>query len=600
MYSRIQARLVFMVAISMAAQVAAQTFDAYSYVKAAWMTTRFYGAQRSGASNNWLLLNHPNTNYHSSFVKDVYNGQDVSGGWFDCGDHVSFGQTQFYTAYVLAKAYEQFPLGFRDLYNGVDYSDYVAAGAFSMDKGTPNGIPDLLDELNHEASYLVKVTPNASTFVFQKGQGTYDHSLWATAGRQSGWLITKGGELDGVRPIFANPADAAMPSFAAASLAVLAKLNASDATKAASYRAHAEFAYQYALAHPGAVGSFPVGGACDSGNPTACYIANGNWRIPLLIASAEMFSLTQDSTYWHRADSLFTTNVLSSASDYFDYNNNAFLAYYVSATILGKPTATVAMASLVDNYANSVNAEGVTLMGNTTWGSMRYVGSAAFAMALYAKASGVNTYKPKMFKQVDFLMGNNPSGRSFIVGFCQGCRAQSNHPHHRNVYLTLSDANPTNADKQLMTISTNAKQLGALVGGGTTRLSTDYSDQILNYASTEVCIDYNSGLVGALGAIVAEKSPANTAVPAPLAPSLHSNVSTTFSVANQGSGYLFSSSSPKPFTVEILDLQGASVSRLRSDGQAVAWKSPASGMYQARLSSQDGQASQTFRVASVQ
>ena len=54
------------------------------YVEAAWMTTRFFGAQRSGEGPNWIL---DGTNNPTSFTGDKYNGKDVSGGWFDCGDH---------------------------------------------------------------------------------------------------------------------------------------------------------------------------------------------------------------------------------------------------------------------------------------------------------------------------------------------------------------------------------------------------------------------------------------------------------------------------------------------------------------------------------
>ena len=61
------------------------------YIEAAWMTTRFYGAQRSGQGPNWVL---DGTNNPTSFTNEKYNGKDVSGGWFDCGDHVMFGQTQ--------------------------------------------------------------------------------------------------------------------------------------------------------------------------------------------------------------------------------------------------------------------------------------------------------------------------------------------------------------------------------------------------------------------------------------------------------------------------------------------------------------------------
>ena len=100
----------------------AEAFDAQDYKKALWMTTRFYGAQRSGIGPNWLIMEHENPQYRTSFTQDadrsVSPPHDLEGGWFDCGDHATFGQTFFYSAYLLAKAYEAFPTGFHDLYDG--------------------------------------------------------------------------------------------------------------------------------------------------------------------------------------------------------------------------------------------------------------------------------------------------------------------------------------------------------------------------------------------------------------------------------------------------------------------------------------------------
>ena len=86
------------------------------YIEAAWMTTRFFGAQRSGQGPNWVL---DGTNNPTSFTGDKYNGKDVSGGWFDCGDHVMYGQTQGFASYILAVSFAEFTKGFYDLYTAI-------------------------------------------------------------------------------------------------------------------------------------------------------------------------------------------------------------------------------------------------------------------------------------------------------------------------------------------------------------------------------------------------------------------------------------------------------------------------------------------------
>ena len=177
------------------------------------MTTRFYGAQRSGIGPNWLIMEHPNPEYRTSFTRDADGSCNLEGGWFDCGDHVLFGQTFFYSAYVLAKAYESFPTGFHDLYNGRDYSDYMQSGNWDISGGTPNGIPDLLEELKYATDWIIKATPNSSTFYSQKGNGDFDHKR-VTAGKMSTLPVEEGENLKALQ----NPNDGAMPAFASATL----------------------------------------------------------------------------------------------------------------------------------------------------------------------------------------------------------------------------------------------------------------------------------------------------------------------------------------------------------------------------------------------
>jgi hypothetical protein len=129
-----------------------QVFDKSQYQKALWMTTRFYGAQRSGNGPNWLIAEHEptqtatglSTNLTSfvkgkSFLKDAdTDGYDLTGGWFDCGDFVKFGQTEFYSAYMLLLGYSEFPAGYGDKYSA-DYQGYIGSGDYTWEgnKGYP-------------------------------------------------------------------------------------------------------------------------------------------------------------------------------------------------------------------------------------------------------------------------------------------------------------------------------------------------------------------------------------------------------------------------------------------------------------------------------
>ena len=210
--------IISLLVIAASLEVVAQTFTSDDYKKAGWMTLRFYGGQRISLKDhsapNWLIMDH-GAGY--DFDKDADGNTDLTGGWFDCGDHVLFGQTFFYSAYVVLKGYDAFPEGYDDYYS-YNYSGYQAAGDFSWEgkKGQPNGIPDVLDEIKAACEFMIKATPNGNTFYSQKGDGNADHKNWVTSVKMATLSRNDGGQSDGPRSVVKNPNDGSMPSFCAA------------------------------------------------------------------------------------------------------------------------------------------------------------------------------------------------------------------------------------------------------------------------------------------------------------------------------------------------------------------------------------------------
>jgi hypothetical protein len=554
----------------------AQDFSLDQYKKALWMTTRFYGAQRSGEGPNWLYIGH--SAGETSFTGDQTGGQNVAGGWFDCGDHVMFGQTQFFSAYMLAKAYEQFPTGHRDDYSG-DYIGYRTANNYSYGNGAPNGIPDLLDELAYELDFIKKATPSTSTFIYQKGDGNADHQEWKTAPAMSRNSVDKGGEP---RSILTNPNDASMASFAAATLALSARIYSpyQSQTYIDQLKAHALNAYAYAKAHPGtaSAGSF--------------YPANARWQDDFAIAALEMYATFGDAMY------LSDANNVKGQVDYhywaLNYNNNDDLAFFNFGTIAGDAASlnrlnqTQNGSQFLGDYFSpgNINAEGVTTKGDNQWGALRYPANIAFVAALYSKAANNNTYRQQIYNQIDYILGSNNAKQSFVVGFCEGCNASPQHPHHRGVFLD----NTNTQNKQGLAIPARNAQLGALVGGSL--ISGNYQDNIESYQNTEVCTDYNAGLVGALGYIVANLDPGYV----PPTPTSLGNTPKQYRVKAhlENSVWYFEGLPGEPLHLEILDLQGRLIHQSQ-DIKIVRWDSNSEkGVHLARVRSKLGE--KTFRL----
>jgi len=541
------------------AQTAAGKFNKEQYKKALWMVTRFYGAQRSGQGPNWLLMDHT---YKVSFVKDADGSRNLEGGWFDCGDHVLFGQTFFYSAYVLAKAYDAFPMGFHDLYHGKDYSDYAASGKWGIDGGAPNGIPDLLEELKYATDWIIKATPDGATFYSQKGDGNLDHKKWVTAGYMSTLPKDDGGEREGSRYIVKNPNDGVMASFAAGVLAVMSKIYRKyDAAYADTCLKHAKNAYAYAKSHK------------NNAAGADFYPAHKDPATVFVLAASEMYRITGEAAYKSDIDK----SQVKGSWHVLDYSNSHDLAAYAAAMAVPEDRDAhlkLAYDEFVSKYIREVNDEKVTTLGGG-WGQLRYAGNTAFSVALYSLAKGTAEYDQFIYNQIDYVIGGNKAGRSFVTGYCEGCGDKSPKlPHHRNVFLR--DDNPNDNEKAKMTIPERNKYFGYLVGG--TRTSDSYTESVTDYTNTEGGIDYNAGLLGALAYIVSKLNPADTskfgvAEPPPPPPPVQTPTQIKFSLSsdpNDADKYVGDSVSSadfydKRFYAHVFDQNGAIISDVNCD-----------------------------------
>lgn len=483
--------IISLLVIAASLEVVAQTFTSDDYKKAGWMTLRFYGGQRISLKNhsapNWLIMDH-GVGY--DFDKDADGSTDLTGGWFDCGDHVLFGQTFFYSAYVVLKGYDAFPEGYDDYYS-YNYSGYQAAGDFSWEgkKGQPNGIPDVLDEIKAACEFMIKATPNGTTFYSQKGDGDADHKNWVTSVKMATLSRNDGGQSDGPRSVVKNPNDGSMPSFCAATLALMSRLYAQfDPDFAATCLQHAKYAYSYANGKKGAcaaAGSF--------------YPANTNMYTAYICAAAELYWATNDNSYKQTA--LSNSGQLKDYNWAFGYNNNYDVAAY-NLAMLGDSNGAEWLEFYVTNYYKGKTSNGIFQISDN-WGTFRYLGNAAFVVALYNKYKGNTRIDTFVTDQVDFIMGKNGANMSCIVGFkpSSGSYTYFSQPHHRNVYL--SDGN----NNSNLSIPSRNTQFGFLGGGSGYNVNTLKNAKADEYTITEGGVDYQAALVGAFGYINSFLSP---------------------------------------------------------------------------------------------
>lgn len=447
------------------------------YQKAGWMTTRMYGGNRSGYGPNWLIMDH-GRGY--DFVKDADGDYDLTGGWHDCGDHVKFGQTQFYSGYMLLLGYSAFPEGYDDYYSA-DYEGYHNANDFTWEggKGKPNGIPDILDEVKYATDYFIKCTRDGSTFYSQVGNGNDDHKNWTTSVDMAQLSNSEGGEANGSRVIKKNPKDASMASFCGAALALMYRsYKHFDQEYAELCLEHALYAYEYAKSNQTNSGGGTITGRF--------YGPDNKWQDNYVCLCAEL--------YWATGEEKYKTEALSYSSDVenhgwvLDFENNDDIAAYALAK-LGDSNGKQVLAELAQSYIDKVNGNGCIKAGSN-WGVLRYSASAAFVVALNQAFNNETTISPAVQGTMDYIMGYNSASQSFIVGF--GNKSPRN-PHHRNIFLNGGNIPGRNA------------QHGYMVGGS--HNPSAFPDAIDNYQTSEGGIDYNSGLVGSLAYILSRIAP---------------------------------------------------------------------------------------------
>ena len=383
------------------------SFDKEQYQKALWMTTRFYGAQRSGHGPNWLIATHEPTTVPNalkgnlgafekgkSFIKDADGSYDLTGGWFDCGDHAKFGQTLFYSAYMLILGYSEFPEGYDDYYS-FDYNGYIGADDYTWEgkKGKPNGIPDILDEVKYATDYFIKCIRDKSTFYYQVGNGDYDHKHWVTAPLMSTLAISEGGEAEGSRPIYkASGNVTSMASLCGATLAAMARLYQKfDPEYAKLCLDKALIAYEF-------VNSTSKGNTGGGGY----YGAKGKYEPDMSILFAELYRTTGNNKYLTEAVNVATfMNDDSGWNHNFSlcYNNTEDLTYYLLASC-GNAVAKERLGYYVNSLYKPTSGYFLNVK-NDNWGVLRFPANQAFVFALYDKLNGVEGIIPYSLASVE-------------------------------------------------------------------------------------------------------------------------------------------------------------------------------------------------------
>ncbi|KAK4008784.1 endoglucanase F [Daphnia magna] len=447
--------LLILVAISALGLVSAQ----YDYNLALKKSILFYEAQRSGK-----LINNRIDWRGDTFLNDGSDvGVDLSGGYFDAGDHVKFGFPFAHSMIFLA-------------WGMIDYrSTYQAAG--ELDNG--------LAALRWGADWILKATKLDQGKVYgQAGNGGADHAYW---GRPEDWPASQ------VRPSYAittsQPGTDLAANYASALAAASVAIGSSDATYSANLLNVAKQLYDFAKNYRGIYS--------NSISDAGAYYRAYAYEDELTFAAAMLALATNEQTYKTDAANFWNQFGYGTfVQTFFDWDNKMAGIAVLLSRILGDQKYKTSAQDHCEFWINSERRTPKGLVFINEWGSLRHASNAAFGCLLVADSGIGNAAAYKAFakQQIDYALGS--TGRSFVVGF-------GNNPpvkcHHRGA--SCPDAPAPCGWNEYNSPNPNGQVLeGALVGGPD--INDYYNDARDDYRSNEVALDYNAGFQSALAGLI--------------------------------------------------------------------------------------------------
>jgi hypothetical protein len=422
-----------------------------AFQKALW----FYMYQKAGR----LPSNYPIIWRASAGLKDGSDvGLDLTGGYFDAGDHVKFGLPMAYTIAQIAWAVYEYRQAFEK------------AGLLDLAK----------DIIKWGADYFVKAHPQPYVFYYQVGDGPDDHSWWIPPE-----IIDELTSRKAFAVTLSAPGSTVTAETAAA--LALAYLVLGNSTYLQHAKQLFDFAYrtQSDAGYTASMGFYPSSGFWDD----------------IAWAGVWLYIATNDNTYLKIAEEAINRlGVIGTWTWTQCWDDVRYGAIIMLAKITGNKTYidnvlrhfAAWIPELAKQYGTSTSVKytpgGLAVL--TDWGSLRYTAAEAFLALVWADYTTDTNLKNILINwatsQINYILGNNPLGVSFIVGY--GSKWPKN-PHHRGAHASWVNS------LDYPEINTHTL-FGALVGGPDSNDS--WSDSRSDYVRNEVACDYNAGLVGAL------------------------------------------------------------------------------------------------------
>lgn len=446
----------------------------FNYAEALQKSEFFYEAQRSGVlpANKRILWR------SDSGLRDGADvGRDLTGGWYDAGDHVKFGLPMAGSATMLAWGIVEYRQG------------YVAAGQLDF----------ALANLRWATDYFIKAHTAPNELWGQVGVGGTDHAWWGPAE-----------VMQMARPAFkissTCPGSDLAGETAAALAAASIAFRPTDPTYADTLVQHARQLYSFADTFRGKYSDCITDAA-------GFYQSFSGFNDELVWGAIWLFRATSEASFLAKAQSAYAnlSNQQQTTIKSYKWTHAWDDKSYGSYVLLAKLTGTQQYHDDAQRWLNWWTVGGTALGADGThvnyspggqavldqWGSLRYAANTAFIALVYSDAITDPVLKARYHdfavRQINYALGDNPRHSSFMVGF--GTNPPRN-VHHRTAHGSWTDdLNSPALSRHIL--------YGALVGGPKSA-DDQYADLRSDFQMNEVATDYNAGFTSALARLVTE------------------------------------------------------------------------------------------------
>ena len=422
-----------------------------SYGEVLQKSLLFYEAQRSGdlPDNNRIAWRGDSALNDGADV-----GVDLSGGYYDAGDHVKFGFPMAASITMLS-------------WGAIEYREaYEKSGQYD----------ELLAAIKWGTDYFLKAHitdgQNTQALYGQVGDPTTDHNYWGAPET-----------LPTARPAYKidpqNPGSDLAAETAAALASASIVFRDVDPAYADELLVNAKQLYTFADTYRGRY-SESITQAQDYYNSWSGYTDELSW------GAAWLYKATGEQQYLAQSQANYQNLGI-------DWTQNWDDKSYGTGILLAQITDSQNYRSDVEAWLNNWVSGGIEqteggLAWLDQWGSLRYSANTALLAGIYSDTvnAAEGQYDQFSRSQIDYILGDNPAQQSYVAGVGNSYPA---YIHHRAASGT-NDINDLAANEHVL--------YGALVGGP--RLPNDFSyvDERTDFLGNEVALDFNAGFTGAV------------------------------------------------------------------------------------------------------